>query len=177
MHGEDESEQAIEVTKYLPSSIKRKAKRMKCGEVVLCLGKKDSWDLDLAPMVVMIHSMRNEVLIPMADDSAQSYNDKHPANYVTIFTVARPTKTNKSTTVLEDIDKKTAAGCASLMKDEIKIEAKLGKRRDAAGRIDPRQVPGTDRVPLRIQECNDLKMQMDVSELLKVFLESSENQW
>lgn len=95
-------------------------------------------------------------LTPSAHDNAQRYNDARPADYVRISIVVRPTKRNKSTTVLESRDKQTTAGCASLMADEIEIEAELDNRRNAARRTNPRQLPGTDKVGLSIQDYNDL---------------------
>lgn len=75
----------------------------------------------------MKHFMKT-VCTPSTHDNARSYNQERPANYMRVSIVARPAKGNKSTTVLEDRGMQKTAGRASLVENEIEIDAVLDKR-------------------------------------------------
>lgn len=75
-----------------------------------------------------------------AQNNAQCHNGGRPATNVRISLVASPSKRNMSNTFLENRGKRSTAGCASLMEDEIEIVAEIDKRQSAVGQIDPCQL-------------------------------------
>lgn len=169
----EENEQEIEVNRDQPPALERQSKTNEMGRGVYVPQQKRF--LGLRSSRNGADELLNENRThPSTHNNVQSYNDDHSATHVQTTTVARPININNSTTVRKGHDMQTAADFASLMKDEIGIGAELDKRQDAADRIASWQLHYTGEVRLNIQDYNDLKRRLEISERPNVCLESSE---